>query len=79
MAGVRRACSVSARVSRVLAACAGLLALGGAWSHAAAAAFTIGNPTPDSVFFVQGQSFTPSVPGNLGSGTAPASGIVRLV
>lgn len=78
MAGWRTACSVSARVPRQRVAGAALLALASAWSHAAAAAFTIGNPTPDSVFFVQGQSFTPSVPGKLGSGSAPASGIVLL-
>ncbi len=32
-------------------------------------AFTVGNSTPTSVYFVQGQSFTPAVSGNAGSGT----------
>jgi hypothetical protein len=34
-----------------------------------AEAYTVGNATPTSVYFVQGQSFTPAVSGNAGSGT----------
>ncbi len=45
---------------------------------AIAVPFTIGNTAPASTFFVQGQSFTPGVLGNLGSGSAPASGLVEL-
>lgn len=37
-------------------------------------AFTVGNATPGSVFFVQGQSFTPAVSGNAGSGAPKPDG-----
>jgi hypothetical protein len=44
-----------------------------------ATTFTIGNAQPATVFFVQGQSFTPSVQGNNGTGTpTSASGQVLL-
>lgn len=48
--------------------------------HTAAQAnvFTIGNAAPTSAFFVQGESFTPGVLGNIGTGSAPASGNVFL-
>ena len=45
---------------------------------AQAGPFTIGNATPAAAFLVQGESFTPAVPGNIGSGSAPASGNVFL-
>jgi hypothetical protein len=47
-------------------------------ASAQAAPFTIGNLAPSTAFFVQGQSFTPSVAGNGGSGMAPVSGSVLL-
>ena len=59
----------------VLLALTATVMLGGA---AHAAPFTIGNLTPGSVFFVQGQSFTPSLQGNAGAGVAPVSGTVYL-
>jgi len=43
--------------------------------------YSIGNSTPGTQFFIQGQSFTPSVAGNDGSGVpmAGADGTVRLL
>src|SRR5262249_41776102 len=35
--------------------------------------YSIGNETPSTFFFIQGQSFTPSVQGNRGVGTPTAS------
>jgi hypothetical protein len=41
--------------------------------------YSIGNATPGTLFFVQGQSFTPSVQGNAGIGTPSApAGLVEL-
>ena len=47
----------------------------------AAPIFSIGNGTPGTEFFIQGQSFTPSVAGNDGAGTPSAGegGAVRLL
>ena len=44
----------------------------------AAGTYSLGNQRPTSVFFVQGQSFTPAQVGTLGSAGAPASGSVLL-
>ncbi|MGP0071569.1 MAG: hypothetical protein ACLPWF_06505 [Bryobacteraceae bacterium] len=41
--------------------------------------YTIGNNTPTTVYFIQGQSFTPTIQGNLGTGVAATSGNVELV
>ena len=61
--------------THALLALTATMALGGA---AQAAPFSIGNLAPTTAFFVQGQSFTPSVQGNGGSGVAPVSGTVYL-
>ena len=62
------------------AAAFGVATIAFAGSHATADSFSIGNVLPavppatvPTAFFVQGQSFTPSIQGNDGSGTAPAS------
>lgn len=55
-----------------------LLVMGFALASSIASAYVIGNAAPTSIFFVQGQSFTPGILGNLGSGSAPASGNVFL-
>jgi hypothetical protein len=50
-------------------------------ASALANAYTVGNAAPSSVFFVQGQGFTPAVSGNAGSGTPKpdSSGNAQLV
>lgn len=50
-----------------------LAALAGASPARADVMYSIGNNTPPTLFFIQGQSFTPSVQGNRGVGTPTAS------
>jgi hypothetical protein len=61
--------------SALLSVCLGLAA------YSSASAFSVGNATPASVYFVQGQSFTPADLGNAGSGTphADSAGNAHLV
>jgi hypothetical protein len=54
-------------------ACVALVTLMGASPACADLMYSIGNNTPPTMFFIQGQSFTPSIQGNRGVGTPTAS------